>query len=172
VVLVDNELRALRHRIKNDLQLVGSLIRLELSETRDATAKRALETIDRRVLAITLSYVSDVDGTLPLRGYLEELCRSLPDVAFSCNDERTLSTTSITRLGIIVAEVCGTSGHGTDLSVTGEGAKVRIDARRRGSETSAWLTGFSHELVKSLARQLRGTFEEPDANRVVVTVEP
>jgi hypothetical protein len=174
VVLVDDELRALRHRIKNDLQLVGGLIRLELAATSDATAQQALQAVDRRVLAITLSYANDAAGALDARAYLEELCRALPNVALTCEGDRTLATTTLTRVGIMLAEMCGTAAGGADVIVANDGPKLRIDVRRRtrGDAAGAWLSGFSRELVTSLSRQLRATFEEPDADRIVVTVEP
>jgi hypothetical protein len=179
VVPVDNELRALRHRIKNDLQLVGSLIRLDLSTTSDAAAKHALEAVDRRVIAITLSYVGDADGPSSLRAYLEQLCRALPEVALTCDGDPKLASTPLTRIGLIVSEICGTAPAGSVVNIatdgTGDGAKLRIEARRRARAEAgggAWLTAFSRELVTSLVRQLHGTFEEPEADRIVVTVAP
>jgi hypothetical protein len=172
-VVVDDDLRAVRHRIKNDLQLVGSLLRLEIAATTDAAAKSALESVDRRVLAIMLSYVNDASGVVPLRGYLEELCRAVPGVTLTC-DERSLSPTPLTRIGLIVSEIVSTAGSAVDVRVTGD-SKLCIEAsraRKADGDPGVWLVGFPRDIVTSLARQLRGTFEEPDRDRIVVTVTP
>lgn len=77
-----NELREMHHRVKNDLQLVASVLRLHARNVAAPEAKRILEENVGRVLSIAaihdmLSYHADASSGVGSRALLGKLCDQL-----------------------------------------------------------------------------------------------
>lgn len=71
-------LREVHHRVKNNLQLVSSLLYLQQSQLDDALSRRAFEQTQRRIRAMALIherlYRNGDFSSVDLQGYLQELC--------------------------------------------------------------------------------------------------
>ncbi len=75
-------LRELNHRIKNNLQTVSSLLRLQAHAMRDGEGRRGLEQACQRVAAIHGLYArldQSASGSVDFGDYLESLCGRLRD---------------------------------------------------------------------------------------------
>ncbi|MBX3248853.1 MAG: PAS domain S-box protein [Myxococcales bacterium] len=74
-------LREVHHRVKNNLQLVSSLLYLQQSQLDDAAGRRAFEEARRRILAMALIhqrlYRSGDFANLDLHAYLQELAEQI-----------------------------------------------------------------------------------------------
>jgi two-component sensor histidine kinase len=77
-------LREINHRIKNNLQVIASLISLQADRAQLPETRRELGTIARRVRALNLVHEqlhpALTDGAIDLASYLESLCANLPAV--------------------------------------------------------------------------------------------
>ena len=75
--------RELNHRIRNNLQIVGALLRLQSGRLSDPEAKAALDAAGQRIGAVGELHVlldrGGSDGTLDFGDYLSRLCESLGD---------------------------------------------------------------------------------------------
>lgn len=73
----DTLLKEVHHRVKNNLQLIASLLNLQLNKLENEEARKALEESKSRVLAIALMhkglYQDDNFGTVNVKEYLDEL---------------------------------------------------------------------------------------------------
>lgn len=72
-------LKEIHHRIKNNLQVVSSLLRLHSSRVADASAKRAFADAQARVRAIALLHEKLYDATTPGEVELDGYVRALID---------------------------------------------------------------------------------------------
>lgn len=111
-------LREVNHRVANSLAIVASLARLQASAVTDASARRALEEMQARIVAVagvhrrlyTSSNVEVVEIDAYLRSLLDELERSMraSDLAYPITLEAapaTLATDRAVSLGLIVTEL-------------------------------------------------------------------
>jgi two-component sensor histidine kinase len=77
-------LREINHRIKNNLQVIASLIALQSDRAQLPETRRELGTIAQRVRALNVVHEqlhpAVTDGAVDLASYLERLCASLPAV--------------------------------------------------------------------------------------------
>lgn len=82
-LLKDKELllREVHHRVKNNLQMMLSLIRLQSAETTDVIAKEKLSTFENRLYSLSLLhedlYVSNNMGKIKFSNYLKKLTAHL-----------------------------------------------------------------------------------------------
>jgi two-component sensor histidine kinase len=77
----DELFREVHHRVRNNLQVISSLVRLKLRQTSAAEVRRTFADILGRVDAIALVhdtlYACDELSRVPIARYLEKLCQSL-----------------------------------------------------------------------------------------------
>lgn len=77
-------LKELNHRVKNNLQMIASLLNLQSSQVQDKEAAQALEAGKLRVEALSLIhqklYSKDHHTTIAIKDYLDELVRNLVHV--------------------------------------------------------------------------------------------
>jgi two-component sensor histidine kinase len=184
----------LQHRVRNNLQLVYSMLSQQLNETQDASAARGIKAIARRVASVAEVYDhllgSEMTRTTDFGGYVKSLCRSLsdiqptPGVALSCDTEGLfLDLDVVTALGIVVAELVTNSfdhafpgGKGTtNVSVKG-GAGDGNMATIVVSDNGAGFTPNPQNkrrglgLVYRLIEQIRGTISVNSKNGTVWTI--
>ncbi len=146
--------RALVHRIRNDLQLVSSIIHAELSVAISEEARAVLSAMDRRMLAINLSYTGEETTHVQLPRYLSDLCQALGQRLGACPD-RTVTNLAARRIGMIAAEALGAANCPTELALLSSGAALSISITREG-HTGEWMTGLCRELALDLIQQLDG----------------
>jgi PAS domain S-box-containing protein len=163
------------HRIKNSLQLVTSLLRLQAAKACDTVTKHTLEAAIARVEAIANAHLSLERSpdlrTIEIDQMLETLCRRLgalnPDVTISCHAASGigLDAAQAVPLALIASElltnalrhafppgspgtvsVCvGRAAPGLALQIADTGAGLPATARRQGLGTT---------VMAALARQI------------------
>lgn len=106
----------LQHRVRNNLQLVSSMLAQQLRETKDAESLRGIKAIARRVVSVAEVYDhllgNEMTRTTDFGGYIASLCKSLADIqtsakiTLSCESEPLLLDLDVvTALGIVVTEL-------------------------------------------------------------------
>ncbi len=78
----DTTIREIHHRVKNNLQTISSLLRIQSRRLTNADARAALEEADRRIRSIALVHEilsRDVNETVPLGEVLHWIVRSAQD---------------------------------------------------------------------------------------------
>jgi two-component sensor histidine kinase len=173
-------LRELNHRVKNNLQMVASLLNLNARQLKGHPAAEALLASKLRVEALTLIhqklYRDDVDTKVDIRDYIEELSRNLVQ-NFGQEFELQLHLQSIlinidraVPLGLIINELVtnslkyGKNGNTHPmLKITSachpESISITIHDNGSGLPQDINLetaTSFGLKLVNSLAKQLNG----------------
>lgn len=162
--------RALVHRIRNDLQLVSSIIHAEMSVASTDEARAALSAMDRRMLAINLSYAGAEATHVHLPRYLRDLCQALGHSLGDCPD-RSIGSVAARRLGMIAAEALGSANRAAEVRLVSRENALHVDVTREKAEAARgtavmadpWMTGISRELVVDLLRQLGGHIIVDDA---------
>ena len=109
-------LRELNHRVKNNLQMVASLLNLQSNQIVDEEASKALASGKMRVEALSLIhqklYSKDHHTTIKIKEYLEELVQNLaytfnPEVQAEIRIEDVdMDIDKAIPLGLIINELC------------------------------------------------------------------
>ena len=183
--LVEKEvlLKEVHHRVKNNLQLICSLLRLQGKETADADALKLFRKSEERIRSLALVheklYRSESLSTIDFGGYVRDLTAQLVrsagpnaapiDVEYSI-EEVTFPIDAAITCGLILNELITNSikhGRAQEGSMKLRVSLVRADS---GITISVWDSGKSHvspevldqsgtlglNLVKTLTRQLGG----------------
>jgi len=116
---VETLLREIHHRVKNNLQIISSLLRMQARRVSDEHTLEALRTGQARVRSMALLhqrlYQGDQLKEIPMRPYLTDLAQSLMD-AYQVDDDRirlnldldddiTLDVDTAVPLGLIANEL-------------------------------------------------------------------
>jgi two-component sensor histidine kinase len=175
-------LREINHRIKNNLQVIASLINLQTERAQLPETRRELATIARRVRALNVVHEqlhpALTDGAIDLASYLEKLCATLPAVHGHADQgvrilprlqSMMVKGDTAVPVGLIVSEALTNSLK--HAFPHGEGGTVKITLERHGSdravlELSDDGVGFPEEddldkgvglnLIEALAGQMGG----------------
>ena len=197
--LVEKEalLKEVHHRVKNNLQLICSLLRLQSKEAADEAGLRLFRKSEERIRSLALVheklYRSDSLSTINFSGYLQDLVAQLVrsgsslevpiDVQYSVEDLQFPIDTAIT-CGLIVNELVTNS---MKHAATKEGPmKVHVSLGRDQDNVvmTVWDNGTSPvspniieesvslglSLVRTLTRQLGGTVQVSQGNGVTFAV--
>src|SRR3990167_6531341 len=172
-------LRELNHRVKNNFQMVASLLDMQRRRLSDPGAEAALSDALRRVHAMGHAHAylyspTDTVGSIDLAAYLQELCGNLADsllltgaVRLTCELEPgSMSRDRAGALGLVVNELVTNAAkyafpddrHGTILVrlrriEIGLELTVADDGVGMGPEASINNAGLGRRLVESFARQ-------------------
>ncbi len=117
--------RELQHRVRNNLQLVHSMLNKQLQSAEGSDSNEGIRAIARRVMALAEVYDhllgAGLSRTIEFGGYLSSLCKDFaalenllhPNVALTCQIEpTTLDLDTVTALGLVVSELIANSyGH-------------------------------------------------------------
>ena len=188
--------RELNHRVKNNLQLISSLLSIQSRRIADPAAREEFRTAQQRVRAIAslhsrLYQSADGIDSVEMHHYLRELVDQLRslllaerrDVRLSFNcQELTVNVDRATSIGLIVNELVSNAAKhafaesgGTvavDLTVDGDKCTLRVADDGVGRpESSDEANGVGLKLVNLLAAQLDGTIREESGPGLRVTVE-
>ena len=187
-------LKEVHHRVKNNLQLVSSLLGIQSRRAADPNTRRSLEDASARVTAIAELhrnlYRGDRPDTVELASYLRQLCADLSSTIPQSAEEVKLSTEpmdlpvdTVVPLALIVSELftnalkhAGVGGRPSSVSVTQErlpqgGARIVVADSGPGKAPDA-VPGFGTSLIQSLARQIGASITEScDASGTRVTIE-
>jgi PAS domain S-box-containing protein len=184
------------HRIKNSLQLVASLLRLQLSRADDLAIKQALAEAVARVDAVANAHLalqrSPDLRSMDIDRMLEELCARMaalnPAIAIQCRAETcaSLDAEQAIPLGLIASELltnalrhaypAGTEGE-VALSIRQDEGRLEMIVADGGAGLSgpAGRPGLGTTVVTALARQIGAsvaTHSHPGEGTVVTITMP
>jgi PAS domain S-box-containing protein len=179
-------LKEIHHRVKNNLQIIISLLFLQAKQNNDPATTGALMDSQTRVKSMALVheklYQSENLGSIDFAGYLHTLVPNLM-VAYGAETRRIrvsiaakdlpLSITTAIPLGLIMNELVSNSlkyafpdGREGELSIEGnaKGDTMQITVRDNGigipgSLDWRYTESLGLHLVQMLTRQLRGTVD-------------
>jgi two-component sensor histidine kinase/tetratricopeptide (TPR) repeat protein len=186
---VETLLREIHHRVKNNLQIISSLLRMQARRVSDQNTLEALRTGQARVRSMALLhqrlYQGDHIKEIPMQPYLTDLATSLMD-AYQADDNNirlqldlaegiSLDVDTAVPLGLIANELLtnslkyafpdGRSGRIT-LSLKKTGQRLRLEIGDDGigfpltaGKPSTSRTSFGLELVDSLAQKIKANLE-------------
>ncbi len=125
-------LQELSHRVKNSLQVVASMIRLQASRAPEGPVRRAMTSLFDRIAAISDAharmYMNGAVGTLDLGVYVEDLCGRLGQGASReipvsvAGTPVQLEADRAVPLGLVVSELVSAAMRGAEPGKQGEGA--------------------------------------------------
>ncbi|MEO0725000.1 MAG: histidine kinase dimerization/phosphoacceptor domain -containing protein [Bacteroidota bacterium] len=180
----DTLLREIHHRVKNNLQLVSSLLGLQGLTTKDQEIKEAINAGKSRVMSMALIhqdlYNKEQLTSVNVREYLEKLCQEListyqispNQVSFQADIEPLdLDVDTLIPLGLIINELLtnalkyafpkGASGQ-IHIKLHEVNNLLRLEVNDDGvgfDPASASSSSFGFRLINSLLRQLDGEME-------------
>lgn len=198
LITKDATIREIHHRVKNNLQTVAALLRLQARRMRSPEARGALEEAMRRVATIALVHETlsqALDEAVDFDTLVDRSLHLAADVAAAAGSVRTVRRGTFgmvpaegaTALALVLAElVTNAVEHG----LAGTTGTVEITAERSGAHLRAViaddgvgldpergpLTGLGTQIVETLVRnELRGTIDWTDreggGTQVVLEVE-
>lgn len=179
-------MQEMHHRVKNNLQQVASLLRLQMNQSQDHHVDEALGDSLGRILAIAsvhdLLSRDDLDH-VGLRSLAENLIQHTSQsilrgsgIRFQVQgDDTSLSTSQATQVALILNElILNAVEHGFGMDQTGQ---IHVTVEVNETQVDLWVSNDGHRLpenyseqepglglqiVNSLARALRGTFTMKD----------
>ena len=173
-------LREIHHRVKNNLNVIHSLIGLQLRGLEGERTVEALKDLSRRIYSMSIVHdqLNDAPytGSLDLGQYIPSLMRNViashasPEMAFHCDiadDLPTLSLNRATTLGLILNEVAsdslkrsftGVSKPAISLQVSVDGENYHFIYSDNGGIPSGIPNELGRDLIRVLARQLDAEF--------------
>lgn len=123
---IENLLRELNHRVMNNLQMISSLINLQIRMNKSNSAEEVLRQTNNRIMAIAMLhqkiYSKDTGGIIYLPDYIKQLIENIVNIYGFNNDNCTLNINidkeflpmeQVTPLGILINElVTNSMKHG------------------------------------------------------------
>jgi two-component sensor histidine kinase len=186
----DALMREIHHRVKNNLQVISSLLNMQQRSLTDPAARSAMSDTRQRITALALIYRALYQGPdlkrVDLRPFLEELTAQLvsgelvhgPAVRTELSvDPLVIDPDRLAPLALFAVEAISVAQkrppdeRGTVLSVdfhvSGDQAELMI--KDLGGATAAEPAGVARTLMTAFARQLGGalSFEHPPAGGLV-----
>ncbi|MBK9014147.1 MAG: tetratricopeptide repeat protein [Saprospiraceae bacterium] len=184
---VETLLREIHHRVKNNLQIISSLLRMQARRVSDEHTLEALRTGQARVRSMALLhqrlYQGDQLKEIPMHPYLTDLAQSLMD-AYQVDEERiqlrldldndiSLDVDTAVPLGLIANELLTNSLKYAfpdersgclilSLKKAGDAARLEVSDDGVGFQLSdgkppTSRSSFGLELVESLAQKIKAT---------------
>jgi two-component sensor histidine kinase len=177
---MDATIREVHHRVKNNLQTISSLLRLQARREPPGSGRTALEEAERRIRSIALIHEilsREPDDSVDLNEIVVQLVRVAEEGVFSSEvsvrfrvhgDGGVLPADTATPLGVVLTELLTNAAeHAFPPGWTQpEGANVQVWLRNTGTELSVrvqdngigWPAGFdiarTTSLGLSIARSL------------------
>ncbi|MEJ0022602.1 MAG: histidine kinase dimerization/phosphoacceptor domain -containing protein [Alphaproteobacteria bacterium] len=186
--------RELHHRVKNNLQVLSSLISRQQRRTEEPVVRNALGEARARMAPVALAYrfISPPEDlvAIDMEAYLRELTRQL-HVSLNgdargvtltvASDSAPMAVDDATNLGLIVAEAF-VSGYGHAAGMSGATASLSSVRNEDGSHTvtvgvrsaadQSDSQRLDRELVQELARQLHAEAKFEQSGLITLTLPP
>jgi len=184
----DGLMREIHHRVKNNLQVISSLLSMQQRALEDPAARLAISETRQRITALALIYRALYQGVdlkrVDLRPFLEELTAQVMAGDASHNlrtevhaDPLVIDPDQLAPLALFAVEAIN---NAQKHDFADRGGVLRVDFHVRGEEAELSIsddgapvdlstTGMGRTLMTAFARQLRGkvTFETPDKGGMV-----
>ncbi|MEN0128222.1 MAG: histidine kinase N-terminal domain-containing protein [Brevundimonas sp.] len=199
LITKDATIREIHHRVKNNLQTVAALLRLQSRRMSSPEARDALAEAMRRVATIALVHDSlsqTIDETVPFDDLVGRSLRLAADVAAASTRVRTtvhgtfgsVPADDATALALVLTELVtnavehgldGRESGSIDITVERDGDDLRVEVADDGAGLPADRgagSGLGTQIVSTLvANELRGTIEwrsrEGGGTSVVIAAE-
>ena len=178
----DELMREIHHRVKNNLQVISSLLNMQQRALTDPAARAALSDTRQRITALALIYRALYQGPdlkrVDLRPFLEELTAQLvssemlhgPGVRTELTvDALVIDPDRLAPLALFAVEaITNAQKHAfrergglltLKFTVRGEEAELEISDDGASGEEALAGTGVGRTLMTAFARQLRGRSE-------------
>ena len=178
----DTLMREIHHRVKNNLQVISSLLSMQQRALTDPAARAAMSDTRQRITALALIYRALYQGPdlkkVDLRPFLEELTAQLvagealhgPPVRTALHVEPlVIDPDRLAPLALFAVEAITNAqkhafaGRGgtlkVDFQVRGDMAELTIADDGIASEAALTASGVGRTLMTAFARQLRGSAE-------------
>jgi two-component sensor histidine kinase len=178
----DALMREIHHRVKNNLQVISSLLNMQQRALTDPAARAAMSDTRQRITALALIYRALYQGPdlkrVDLRPFLEELTAQLvageishgPSVRTELSvDALVIDPDRLAPLALFAVEAITNAqkhafaGRGGVLKlnfrVRGEEAELEISDDGEAAEDALVASGVGRTLMTAFARQLRGRAE-------------
>ncbi|MGA0605646.1 sensor histidine kinase [Phenylobacterium sp. VNQ135] len=178
----DALMREIHHRVKNNLQVISSLLNMQQRSLSDPAARSAMSDTRQRITALALIYRALYQGPdlkrVDLRPFLEELTAQLvsgdlvhgPAVRTELSvDPLVIDPDRLAPLALFAVEAitnaqkhafAGRGGVLTlDFTVHGDEAELAISDDGTASDEGLQASGVGRTLMTAFARQLRGRVE-------------
>jgi two-component sensor histidine kinase len=173
-------LKEIHHRVKNNLQVINSLLRLQSVQIRDEASKKVFEDAQYRIKAIALIHermykseeLSDIDSNAYFEGLANDLLRqNITNQEVKLVVKVALPGWNLDRvvpLGLLLNELIANSiEHGKmaengiiTLHLLAKGTTVELTYSDNGQGFAEnHEPGFGLELIETLCAQLNGTME-------------
>ncbi|MFH5824000.1 sensor histidine kinase [Georgenia sp. AZ-5] len=181
LITKDATIREIHHRVKNNLQTVSALLRLQARRTDNPETKDALEEAERRVSTIALVHETlsqNIDEVVDFDEVFGRVLRLAADVASPDSSVRTevegtfglVGAEAATSLAVVLTELVtnavehGLRGRSGMVSVhaarDGAELEVRVRDDGRGIDEGKVLSGLGTQIVRTLVTgELGGTIE-------------
>lgn len=186
-------LKEVHHRVKNNLQLIASILNLQMRQVEDPAARRVLRSVQERVLGLATIhrslYQSDRLAAVRADRLVDEIARQLLAVGVAPGsrvsvrtrlDTVTLGPDRLVPLSLLLTEAVTNAlkytGRPTDgppwleiVLCNAEAGEVRLCVRNslgaplEGMETAAEGTRLGSELIEAFAMQLEARLEQGEA---------
>jgi two-component sensor histidine kinase len=191
-------IKEIHHRVKNNLQIISSMLSLQLGKVEDETTETILKDAQQRINAISLThqmlYQKDNISTISLGDYVENLVGQIEATIFSSNIELNTSIASRERkinidtavpLGLMINEIltnaykhafsAGTKGHvSVSLNDTNTGCILTISDNGKGlpkNFENLNQKSMGMELIHILAEQLDANLKIEKTNGTTFIIE-
>lgn len=178
----DALLREIHHRVKNNLQVITSLLNMQQRQLSDPAAKAAMADTRQRVTALALVYRALYQSPdlrrVEVRDFLEELVaqllngegpRAQPVRTEVASDPMTMDPDKLAPFALFAVEAVTNAlkhgfpergGHiGVRFLVAGVEARLEVQDDGVGGPADAEAGGVGRTLMTAFARQLRGRAE-------------
>lgn len=184
-------LQEIHHRVKNNLQIVNSLLRLQSHYVKDEEALWALDESQNRVMSMAMiherMYKTENLANINIRDYITDLCRDIArtyDLSDSVElnldiQVEKLNLDTLTPLGLIINEITsnamkyafpdGKKGRFTVSLAKLQENRFKLTIGDDGIGIPIDLTDSAHDslgttLMESLSEQLNGKLERMEGN--------
>jgi two-component sensor histidine kinase len=184
-------LREVYHRVKNNLQLVDSLLGFQWARTGPGEARAALEDVRRRVNALGLVHQQLMQSpditTLDLRTFLHTLAANLTTasgggtevVAVADPEPLPVTLDFAVPLGLLVTELVSatlnevTGAGRVEISMRTDAAGIlKLTVTQPQSQAGEAAAGMDKRIVNALVAQLEGEMNVSNCGSIVAVVMP
>jgi two-component sensor histidine kinase len=175
-------LKEQNHRVKNNLQMISSLLSLQSQKLLSTDAKDALEESKGRINSVALLhrmlYESEHVGTIEACAYIKSFTEEIRygagremKIELNLPERLNLKIEKVTSLGLIINELLTNSIKHVDesiqlhiqLTIFMKEGKFRLTYTDNGSGVASevWMssTSFGNQLIQMQSKQLKGEFE-------------
>ncbi|MEX2596847.1 MAG: tetratricopeptide repeat protein [Salibacteraceae bacterium] len=187
----------IHHRVKNNLQIVSSLLSLQMKSLEDESAKDAIKVGKERIKSIgvihTMLYQHDNFSSLEMLDYTKNICNSLID-SFGTEHKKPMLRTDFDPvkldvdtaipIGLIISELVinslkyayeTTAQPELSVSMQEKENQFFLEISDNGSGKAADIEkreakSFGMRLVRSLTKQLNGTLQITEKNGLMFTM--